>query len=981
MIREVLHVEEVISVPGEDNNIIDVDSKRFDGISFTAALMKPDSKVYVIAQVKNLKQPTVCKLNPRLDKLRFIRVSSTLRFILCVGVDSKFEIVDVSQFLNRVKPGSAGFSNQNDEFSLQSLKIQQLGEKGPPVNVRYSPSSRIIDAFWRESHLIMVESNGIHVIDVTNPDAQVKSLAISDITSAYFSLRDNGVAVAAFSNSKLKFVRINFGRDVVISSQTEKEFPGELAHAQCGLNTEWLLSVLVKGKAVIELEKDLSIETKNIGFDVKGVRQLLRTSSFLWVVTSDGSLKVSFVSSANKQEVILRNVVGIELVNDTEIMVRMKNSVALVYVKENCERIFTSLIFEKKFDEAVNIGEGLGMNIPFLFQYVINRYVKDHNLKGILQIFEHPKCDRRDSLSRILQEGNDRLAWYLILRYPQFQRFSQFVESRVTRKYSIFRGFMFEYTKIFERKRLLALPERPPLALRFRMQMESEKEETDVKVLQAASHLDFPKRVVFSFSQAYLSLLRQLSAMKDVVEEEMELPPCVALQKYGDSWVYMNHAGKLSMQTENLTVASFCLRGNTLFIITNRLEVFKTELPRVDMIELDMNRALKMVTNGKGIAFLSVSGPIWYEDGEEVVGSFVDVAMGTNVVFGLSDDGVIFRIVHNTTEKIRTKEFIQAITAAGDCVVGLSSKGKVIIIPPNTTPISVDIDFPCEVIKNVNDKAVIAGAGHLLVISENGEHTTELYSDRIGRVLDVAIDSDSCYVLCGSVGAPMKVFNEPHVSNSEPSLPEMKMLVAEYPKDFLVSIFHKRLYKTFVYVLAKDFGSLTDTSALVTLVPYLNDIDPASAAEVMHAFIALGRFNELPENVLKADYARECFMRHKEDLKCLNKGQLFSLLPKIESPEQNSVDALSTRLVQKSNQSTVVPSLRFKEGRLFVFSCGHILNKNEMLASVNDVKKLCASHRLASTGQVIFDTYLMPAIPAQCPRCLYQRLQVKLRNK
>lgn len=123
-------------------------------------------------------------------------------------------------------------------------------------------------------------------------------------------------------------------------------------------------------------------------------------------------------------------------------------------------------------------------------------------------------------------------------------------------------------------------------------------------------------------------------------------------------------------------------------------------------------------------------------------------------------------------------------------------------------------------------------------------------------------------------------------------------------------------------------------------------------------------------------------MRHKEDLKCLNKGQLFSLLPKIESPEQNSVDALSTRLVQKSNQSTVVPSLRFKEGRLFVFSCGHILNKNEMLASVNDVKKLCASHRLASTGQVILiDTYLMPAIPAQCPRCLYQRLQAKLRNK
>ena len=214
--------------------------------------------------------------------------------------------------------------------------------------------------------------------------------------------------------------------------------------------------------------------------------------------------------------------------------------------------------------------------------------------------------------------------------------------------------------------------------------------------------------------------------------------------------------------------------------------------------------------------------------------------------------------------------------------------------------LSLVIGFKCDVLKSIGDKAVIAGAGHLMSISESGEHSTNLYSDRIGRVLDIAIDADSSYVLCGSIGAPMKVFSEPIITDSEPSLPEMKLLVDSYPKDFLVSLFQKRIWRTFVYVLSKDFASLTDISDLVTLVPHMNDIDPSSAAEVMHAFIAQGRVNELPKDVLKADYSRECFTRHKEDLKYLNKGQLFSILPKIESPEQNTVDQLSTRLLQKS---------------------------------------------------------------------------------
>ena len=725
MIREVLQVEELISVPGHDDSFVDANSKRFDGISLTTVLMKQDSKLYVIAQSKNLKLPIVCKVNPRLEKLKFVRISSTLRLILCVSEDSKYELIDVSPFVNFVKPRCIhGFlKSEENKFSLEALGFEESSEK-PIVTTtfRYSPNSKIIDAFWREQYIVFAEANGIHVVDVTSSEGQAKFLAVNDITSVSFSADEKDVFVAAFSNAQVSLIRVSFGGEVAISVTTQKSFPCDPVYAQCGLCKQWLLAILTKDKAMLKFDKDWQ-STKH---DLKGSKQFLLTRCFLWLVTEDGLLKVKFLKGDGKEEVILRNVVSIELVSDDEIMVKMKNSVAIVFVKakDAVEIIFTNLIFENKFNEAVYIGEGMNMQISKLFQYVINKYVKEHNLKGAMRVLEHPNCDARDSLSRILQEGNDRLAWDLALRCSRCQRSVPLIQQRVTLKYSVFNGFMFELSKIFQRKQLLVSPEDLPLSLRFRTQMELQREEMDEKVLQAGSTVDFPKRVVFSFSQSYIALLRQLSAMKDILEEEIDLPPCLSLQKHIDSWVYMSHTGRLSLATDNIEVASFCIRNNTLFIIADDLRVYKTELPRIDMINVDMPRALKMATNGTDIVFLSVAGPIFYEEGEAVIGSFVDVAMGRSAVFGLGEDGVIYKIVAGATEKLRTKEFITAIAAAGDCVAGLSTKGNIAIIPPGKPATIVDPGFKCDVLKSIGDKAVIAGAGHLMSISESGEHST-----------------------------------------------------------------------------------------------------------------------------------------------------------------------------------------------------------------------------------------------------------------
>jgi phage FluMu protein Com len=79
-------------------------------------------------------------------------------------------------------------------------------------------------------------------------------------------------------------------------------------------------------------------------------------------------------------------------------------------------------------------------------------------------------------------------------------------------------------------------------------------------------------------------------------------------------------------------------------------------------------------------------------------------------------------------------------------------------------------------------------------------------------------------------------------------------------------------------------------------------------------------------------------------------------------------------MLQPTFHAVVVPSLRFKEGKLAVFNCTHILNTSQKIAAINELQAKCDAARYGATGKLLAEAYKLQTIHAQCPKCMIQQL-------
>jgi hypothetical protein len=325
--------------------------------------------------------------------------------------------------------------------------------------------------------------------------------------------------------------------------------------------------------------------------------------------------------------------------------------------------------------------------------------------------------------------------------------------------------------------------------------------------------------------------------------------------------------------------------------------------------------------------------------------------------------------------KIRVNAFVQSITCGGDTLVCLTTRDIILVVRSEGTVEEVTPSFRWELVKTVKNQGVIAGEGNLLCVLPGGEIVGHRYPDRIGRPLDICSDGHGQFIVCGSSSAPIKVFTKPIETEACPSLEELKTVVFHYGRKFnLMQLFDKEPWHTFLLTLTGRFDDLASSPCLGSLVPVLNDLEPHMASEVFHWLVVHDELEGLSSRTWQSDFARMCFLKHGGDLKALRKEQHLSMLPEPMARGGNTVDRLPIQMMRKAARSIVVPSARFKEGKLFVFSCGHTLNGEEMLAKVSEIQKLCKRNDHPGTAAAILGGYLVQAIPVQCPKCLFQKL-------
>ena len=1002
------------------------DTRSLFGVTITATIMKNDT-IYLICESHNHYPPIVCKIERNFKNSKFVYVSPSLRQIIWISQDNNYLIIPISKILNFIHPSEVPCLVDNNSFSQ---KVLGMGNTIKPSIVRHDihgslPFSTIEMAWWEINEskvfIVFVEKNGIHFLNVKHIDAGFKSFQFNNITGALFHNNDDKIVITTFSKdeqnapnevlSNLNVFTFENG-EITLNSQNLQfalKSNQQFLIQTSPKNSKWLYSVLQNDLKFYDSEiKKVNVTEFNT--DSTDTTSLVITHHFIFYCQK-GKVYTRFIQPNHESLEIFPYKADIHLISFESDEVLLSSEKSLVHIslkKDSIDEIFAELAFDGHLDDALFIGQGDNLSIPYLFQYIINEYVKQKNYEGAFKVMQHEKCDLKDTILRFLQSGLDRLALHVALKShnkaEMFEKSIPLFADRVILKNKIFYVFTKNMNQLFGKNDYLMPPtvfsrssffegykindpkivSKIPLALQFRYNISFGFENDDISVIKSASKLDLPLHPVFSFSAHYKSLLNQYRAMIETSEEELNIDKsCSNMCFYKDTLIYL--ADKLYINNDPIDsqfeITSFALKGKILYVTDKLLNVYKTELPRIDFIELnDIHPTVKMESNNETIAFLSISGSIFFDDGEFITGKYIDIALGKDYLFAIDDNGELFSISLNSNKKVTNipiKHFIHAICAVDDIPISIISKNKCIIDAKY-----YDIDF--EFCKSGINEAIIAGGGCMLIINKYAEIEKRYYSQRIGNILNI-IKNDGSYYLVGSASPPIKLFNKPIPSNEQPSFNELRLVASKYNEDFLFEIFTKEPFITILYSLFGKWDKLWSCSTISCLEPYINEFSEEEASNLFHVLLnqhstKQGEGISISDEQLKQEYARLSFINHPEDLKKLNSKQLVSILPPPRQRGKGNLDEISLKFIQKSVNPTIVPSLRFKENKLFVFNCNHILNSDEMLQSVTMIKDFLTKKRLTNTGQFIFDIYLLKKIPAQCPRCLMQRLETYFKS-
>lgn len=1161
MIGEILNLANLITADLNET-FIHCDAQKYNDVVITATIMKKDN-LYLITESKTLSQPIVCNIDRDFKKSKFVFISPRLNQIIWINHESKYYIISITKLLKFINPEKIEGIPENSPFNLSSFFHSntsfQLNESRPDIKGQLT--FQVLSASWWEpnqsnSFVVFAEKNGIHILHVNHPESSLKSYPHNDISHILFNRSEDKLNVTLFTSISCHlytysyengsivlnqqyiplqfnpalpfFVQQNSAQNVALQKKSNYQSKYDINNTSndslSSQNNNWLYYIL-QGKLSFFDSDYNDVEITEFQSDSKTTTSIIITRHLIFYCDKcdDDNYKVfaRFINPDHNPIVILEQKADIYLISfdDDEVFLNTQNSIIHVSLKkEMIDDIFARLVFNKHLDDAIFIGTGLQLSIPYLFQYIINEYVKQKNYTGAFEIMQHEKCDLRDTLLRFLQNGLDRLALHVALtnhKQPMIEKSIPLFADRVILKNSAFYSFTRSMEQIFGKTNYLLPPEefsksslfsdyksndpkllsKIPLALQFRYNISFGIENDDIDTLKSASKIDLHIYRNFSLSAAYKSLLNQYRAMidtKEVLITKYVDQICTNLAFFQDSVIFLSdklYIGNQPVLEIPFEISSFAVKGKTLYVTDQLLNVYKTELPRIDFIEMhDIHPSMKIESNDEIAVFLSISGDLFFENGDSVDGEYIDIALGKDYVYAVDDQGDFYSIsiqgqeadikndesrmsfesdiintpdgydcshLNNRNNKVRhevrkklTNHFIHAVAAAENVPILIASR-ELIIIDSKEYKIA-----PFECSTSGREECYIGGSGNIIVINQDGviEKTIE-YNQRIGSLISIKKSKiNGNLILLGSASSPMELLNEPIPSVDNPSFGELKLIASSrYNEKFLLKLFDKDPFRTFFYAIFAKWDKISECSpaGIKSLQPYINDFSEEGASHIFHSLLANqqnksdndndqhqktenldGISYHISSEMIKSKYARKNFLENPDDLKKLTRKQLFSILPEpstirdissnatssshgqisLMSLEKSSssamilssksidkvpkrsisessrrikfcdkniieLDSVSEKLLQWSVHPTIVPSRRFKEGKLFVFNCNHILNSNEMLQNVNQVKKLLNSKKLPNTEKLVFNVYLLPKIPAQCPKCLLQRLE------
>ena len=790
---------------------------------------------------------------------------------------------------------------------------------------------------------------------------------------------------------------------------------------------DWFLACVQKNlhffdSSLKEMPRNSSF-CSNFSLDASKIADFGITKHFLFDITA-GNLYARFLYSnsdfSNENSSIScieRDCVHFHLIDyETDKIAVMKiSSCEIIEFNNIPEKYIISLIKDDKIEEAKNFS----LNFHLDFQYFLHKTCKElcekKEFLNALNLISENSDSFIHSIKEMLLSGFERCALHINLLFildKNYQTIMNLLVQKIYHKNKVFplfeklyssidsfsqnskKSFHFPSPEEFAKSGLLnelknnetSFLDIFPPALIFHIQMNNKIETKTLQVLSHASLLDIPNNKT-CFSPHFSNLLTMLYNYLPATEESLPFPICSQIDIFStqnQSKIYISEKNLFIGNTQILqNVDSFVFFEKKMLVLLTNHQILCCDQEKLDFQPLNIIPALAISSSSKFLVILSIAGPIFYTKSNEeekplnierfivFEGSFVDISMNDENVFGLDDEGQVIDLIH---EKILfSSEFIKEIICSNHSLICRTLSNELIHIYQENNEIDhFSVDFKIEKMKS-GEKAVIAGNGKILLISNKDSNEIIDYSMRIGTLNDVLIEKDGI-LLAGSSAPPVRLLSKERrkisMENSV-SFTDFQQIYQKFSETLLFGLFKDHISHLFLSVLFKKWEMIKgDISPVLEI---LNELPLDHSIETVHALISRNLLNSVPKEklqkfIFQKKYTNQCLLKYTHDIEFIPQQYYFDLLPQRRKIHTESV---SNKLLQKHHTSIFISSNQLNHHELVIFSCGHNYEREDLLRLIQKINKEQNKKYIKEVNKF----YALQTIPMQCPKCLQSELE------
>ena len=799
-------------------------------------------------------------------------------------------------------------------------------------------------------------------------------------------------------------------------------------------NEAWFLALLQNNITFIDSNMDIIKEIPiNIqpSSDINQISSFCISKHFLFQITS-GNLYVKFLHNAIDDFnndlhdfcCIDKECLQIYLIDyEKDLIAVMKTtSCEIIEFNINPEKYALSLIRANKIEES----KILAANFDLEFQDIMIKscfdLIKEKQIFHALNLITQNTISIKECIKELILHGYERIALHIIITqnidnkrilselliqkifeknkiFPVFEKLYLSLEFENTNNENKYRKtFHFPSPDEFAKSDLLqelknneaSFLDIFPAALIFHFEMINKIETKSLNVLKAASLLDIPKNKS-GFSPEFAQLLTMLSHYLPSKEESLPFPISSQIESFNDYTQTKVHISNKILYIGNKEVLrdvdSFCIFNNKLFVLLINHFVMYSKIEEIDFKQLDIAPSLYICSSQNIFAALTITGPILYlqqnpesnkneyqyNDFNIYEGSFVDIAICNNRVYGLDDEGQVIDI-SNDGKIIYNSHFVKEILSSKTSLICRTLTSDIDIISVNDGNIvsSIHVDFKIERAKSGN-KAIIAGEGKIMLIQDSKNIEIKEYSRRIGTLLDANIENETI-LLAGSSAGPVRILlqerQQDNNSRESLSFSDFQKIYKYFHDSLLFGLFKDHTSVIYLTVLYKKWELLSGD--VMNIINILDELPLDHSIETVHALISRKLLDQIDSEVLKQQlfkkiYTNKCLIKYPNDIRLIPQRYYLDLIP--ERKMINKFE-IAQNLLQKHNNPICISSNNLNMSELVVFSCGHLMERNELL-------KLVHNHSQSAKLYIkeAYKFYCLQNIPMQCPKCLETELK------